>query len=260
MRLKWYGTASVLLEQDGTRLLFDPFFPLNKRLFAPPPEEYASADRIFVTHGHLDHIAHIPRILRRGCGAAIYCTAAPRETLIAKGVPAERICLVAPGTVLRSEPFEVRVLKGRHIAPDKRLVLATLLHPRVLLNLRNARYLAKENKACAEAGETVVYDVSAAGKRVLLPGSLNLDEGTLYPEGADLLLLPFQGRSGMAAYAMPFIERLRPKKIMLIHFDNTFPPVSRDIKTEPFMARMRESHPDIAIIRPKAGMDWLDAD
>jgi len=203
MKLKWYGTATVLLEQDGTRLLFDPFIPLNKKYFAPPVDELAAAENILVTHGHLDHIAGIPDIMKRGNGKAIiHCTATPRETLIGKGVAYEQICLIAPGDALKFRPFEVRVLKGCHIITDKWLIARTLVNLRVLSYWHNARFLARENKICPEAGETVVYDINASGKRTLMLGSLNLDDDTEYPKETDLLILPFQGRFDMSVYAI----------------------------------------------------------
>ena len=261
MKLKWYGTAAVLMEQDGARLLFDPFIPLNKKCFAPSMDELAAAPDILVTHGHLDHIAHIPDIVKRGNGkTTVYCTATPRNTLIGKGVAKERIRLVTPGDVLTFGPFDVRVLKGKHIAADKRLIIRTLMNPRVLINLRSAVYLAKENRICAEAGETVIYDISAAGKRILMMGSLNLDDNTEYPQKADLLILPFQGRSDMTNYALPFIDRLLPMKIMLIHFDDTFPPISRAVKTEAFVTLAHRKYPDVQIIRPPSGANWVDID
>ena len=80
MRLKWYGTATILLEQDGTQLLFDPFLSLNADAFMPPIEELSKAGNILVTHGHLDHIVDIPAILNHGGGhAKVYCTVSPRE-------------------------------------------------------------------------------------------------------------------------------------------------------------------------------------
>jgi len=259
MKLKWYGTASILLEHDGTSLLFDPFIPLNKKCFAPSVDEFAVVPHILVTHGHLDHIVHIPDIIRRGNGkTTVYCTAVPKKTLISKGVAEERIRVVAPGDALTFEPFEVRVLKGKHITNDKWLVIRTLISPRVLANIRNAGYLARENKICVEAGETVIYDISASGKRVLMLGSLNLDDNTKYPKDADLLILPFQGRSDMSGYATPFIDRLQPKKVILIHFDDTFPPISRAVQTEPFVSLINSQYPGISIIRLIAGANWIE--
>ena len=259
MRLKWYGTATILLEQDGTQLLFDPFLSLNDKCFKPPEDELSAVENILVTHGHLDHIANIPAILRKNAGiATVYCTAKPREVLVSKGVDEARIRQIKPGDCLGFGPYEVRVLKGKHIAFNMGLVLKTLFNPRVLTWRTNLRYLLKENRICIEAGETVTYEICAANKRILLLGSLNLDDDTEYPKGADLLILPFQGRSDLAKYAMPFIERLEPKKVLLDHFDDAFPPISSNVRTGPFVSLMRRKYPGIPVICPEASAEWID--
>jgi len=259
MRLKWYGTATILLEQDGTKLLFDPFLSLSDKCFKPPVDELSAVENLLVTHGHLDHIADIPAILKRGAGTAtVYCTAKPQEVLVSKGVDETRIHRIAPGDCLGFGPFEVRVLKGKHIFFNWGLVLKTLFNPRVLFYRNNLGYMLKENRICVEAGETVAYDISVGNKRILILGSLNLDDNTEYPEGADLLILPFQGRSSISKYAMPFINRLQPKNVLLDHFDDTFPPISSNVKTGPFISLMRWNHPDIPVICPQPGEEWID--
>jgi len=253
-KLKWYGTASILLEQDGTKLLFDPFFFLRGKSFEPPDDGLSAVENILVTHGHLDHIADIPAILKQSAGTAtVYCTAKPREVLISKGVDETRIRQITPGSRLSFGPFEVRVLKGKHIVFNMGLILKTFFNPRVLANLNNLRYLQKENRICAEAGETAAFDISVSDKRILLLGSLNLDDNTEYPADVDLLILPFQGRSDLSKYAMPFIDRLQPKKVLLDHFDNAFPPISSNVKTGPFVSLMKQKYPDIPVICPQAG-------
>ena len=75
MRLKWYGTATILIEQGGMQLLFDPFLSLSADTFKPPIDELSEAKNILVTHGHLDHIVDVPAILNHGGGHAnVYCT------------------------------------------------------------------------------------------------------------------------------------------------------------------------------------------
>ena len=259
MKIKWFGTATILVEQSGSQLLFDPFFPLNKRVFQPPLEELASTENILITHGHFDHIAHIPAILRHNDGrAVVYCTQKPGEGLIAKGVETRKICEISPGDVLNIGSFTVRVLKGKHIVFDKALVIKTFFSPRVLVNFGKFIYMLKENKDYGEFGETVVYDIQSEEKRILLMGSLNLDENTDYPKGMDLLILPFQGRSDINTYAMPFIDRLQPKKVLLDHFDNSFPPISSAVNTEIFVSLMREKHPGIPVICPQPSASWID--
>ena len=257
MKLKWYGTAAIMLEQDGTKLLFDPFLSRNAGAFKPPVEELSEADGILATHGHLDHIADIPAIISRGdCRAGVFCTARPRETLIMKGVPEAKIRTIAPGDVFVIGPFEVSVLRGKHIVNDFRLIVRTFLSPRIPRNLSSFRYLAKENRSCPEGGETVMYDIKARGARALLMGSMNLDERTEYPKGADLLVLPFQGRSDIGKCALRAIERLRPKKVLLDHFDDSFPPISSAVDVGPFVSLMQSAHPGVPVICPQAGAGW----
>jgi L-ascorbate metabolism protein UlaG (beta-lactamase superfamily) len=258
MKLKWYGTATILLEEDGTQLLFDPFLSLNSTAFMPL-DDLAAAKNILVTHGHLDHIIGIPIITEHGGSkATIYCTATPHKVLTTKGLASERIQEIAPGNILNIGTFEVRVLKGKHITFDKGLVVKTILNPRILAYRDNLKFIRKENKVCIEAGETVVYDIYSEQKHVLLLGSLNLDEHTEYPEGVDLLILPFQGRSDMSKYAMPFIDRLHPKKVLLDHFDDTFPPISSAVDTGLFVKLMADKHPNVPVICTPAGNEWIN--
>ena len=80
-----------------------------------------------------------------------------------------------------------------------------------------------------------MYEVSCGGKRIQVLGSLGLDAHTEYPAGADVLILPFQGRSGLEKYALGIVRRLSPRMVLLDHYDNAFPPVSDDIYTEDFI-------------------------
>ena len=258
MKIKWYGTATIALEQNGTQLLFDPFLPRSNKVFMPPINELSAMENIFVTHGHLDHIVDIPAIVKHGNGkASIYCTEKPCKALMSKGLEGKHIQKISPGDDLSLGPFKLHVLKGKHIVFDNGLVIKTFLCPRVLFHWNSLRHMLKENKICIEAGETVVYDICAAEKRILLMGSLNLDDETDYPTGADLLIMPFQGRSDINKYAIQFIDRLKPKKVLLDHFDDTFPPFSSAVNTSLFVSLMGQKYPGIQVIVPRASAEWI---
>lgn len=259
LRFKWYGTATILLEQNGTSLLFDPFFPLNKNVFQPPINEFITADNIFITHDHYDHISAIPEIVKRSNKPlTIYCTRRAQDILISRGINNSQICCINPGDTVEPGPFEVRVLKSEHIIFNKGLILKTLINPRVIYYWKNLRQMMHTGDKSDIEMETVVYDISVLNKRILLMGSLNLDTETEYKPGADLLILPFQGRSDISNYAIPIVSRLKPKKIFLDHFDNTFPPLTSSVDTKRFITLMHKEHPDIPVLCTTASVEWID--
>ena len=261
MKIKWYGTATITLEQNGTQLLFDPFLPRSNKVFMPPINELSAIENIFVTHGHLDHIVDIPAIVKHGDGkASIYCTEKPRDVLLSKGIGEKHIQIIRHSDCLNFGPFKLRVLKGKHIVFNKGIVIKTFLRPHVFIYWKNMRYMLEENKKCVEAGETVVYDIIAENKHILLLGSLNLDDNTEYPTGIDLLIMPFQGRSDINKYAVQFIDRLQPKKVLLDHFDDTFPPISSAVNTSLFVSLMQQKYPGIQVIIPQASAEWIVVD
>ncbi len=71
-------------------------------------------------------------------------------------------------------------------------------------------------------------------------GSLNLSADVEYPTGADMLILPFQGRSDLEEYGLSIVRRLKPKKVYLDHYDDSFPPISDEISTKKFEKILRE--------------------
>jgi L-ascorbate metabolism protein UlaG (beta-lactamase superfamily) len=73
----------------------------------------------------------------------------------------------------------------------------------------------------------VFYQIEAEGKTVAVMGSLNLRKDTEYPAGADLLVLPYNGWTDNYPPAVRVIRRLKPKHVLLDHYDESFPPFTR---------------------------------
>lgn len=273
MKLTWYGTANLVFTAEQPReegqsphaakgadrlqtcgrsqapaeamLAFDPFvgFPIGaknreERLRSAKPF-FSSVPYVLITHGHLDHIYHIPDFYR-DTPTMIYGTDTPCRTLQKKGVPRERLCRIAPGFCGDVGPFFVRAWQSRHCKFDTRLILRTIFRIRFWKHPMGLLRLLSETVRYPENGEILFYEVSASGMRIQVMGSLNLDQHTDYPTGADYLILPFQGRSDLESYAMALLERLRPKAVLLDHWDDTFPPLSDRIDTEAFAGMVRQ--------------------
>lgn len=240
MLLTWYGTASLILQEGDTSIAFDPFCGMTRRTLGHP-EASPQYDRrlcgvsdVFVTHGHLDHIYHIPW-LYGGAAAAIHCTAAPGKTLARLGLSPEKIHLIGPGFSSSFGPFQITAYQGRHCVFDLPLLRRTIFSVRFW---QDPLYLAKLlhiHFSCRENGEILFYEAACRGLRIQIMGSMNLDPDTSYPQDADILILPLQGRSDQDTYALELVERLRPRSIFLDHYDDTFPPLSGHVDISGFI-------------------------
>ncbi|HEY0244623.1 MAG TPA: metal-dependent hydrolase [Mucilaginibacter sp.] len=84
MKTTFYGHASVGLEIDGIKLLFDPFItpnPLAKHI-----DIYSlKPDYILISHGHGDHVADLEAI-QKDSGAKVICIAEIAGWLGNKGI------------------------------------------------------------------------------------------------------------------------------------------------------------------------------
>lgn len=245
MKITWYGAASLMMREGDEAIAFDPFFGMSVGCFADkepvplPREDFRPVTDVFVTHGHFDHIFHIPR-LWEGSGFRIHCTPAPRKTLLRRGIPPERFVPANPGRTDRVASFAVTGYQSRHCRYDFPIILKTVFRTGFFRHPVHLLRLVVELLRCPEKGEILMYEVSCGGKRVQVLGSLGLDRKTDYPTGADLLILPFQGRSDLEEYALGIVRRLKPRAVLLDHYDDAFPPVSDEIATEEFVKILGE--------------------
>ena len=82
---------------------------------------------------------------------------------------------------------------------------------------------------------------------------MGLDPDTLYPEDIDLLVLPYQGTSLPVSTALSILERLHPRAVLLDHFDDAFPPITRTVDTRPLKKALEKKYPNIKVVKPIAG-------
>ena len=85
IQLSFHGAARTvtgskyLLDVNGTRLLIDCGMfqgpkELRQRNWKPLPFEAESVDAVILTHGHIDHIGYLPKIVREGFRGKVYTT------------------------------------------------------------------------------------------------------------------------------------------------------------------------------------------
>lgn len=248
MIIRWYGTASVSIETKNSKILFDPFLPLAGSGINVSREDYKDFPNIFLTHGHMDHVASIPFLDQK---STIWCTKTPAKTLERKGIKEERIHLIQAGDRISLSDMEIEVLKGRHIQFDHQIVKKTLFSSRMIAYGYNIPWILYQNSLCKENGETVSYVVRAENKTILILGSLGLAPEVAYPTKVDLLILPFQGASDLITPSLDVIEKIQPKRIMFDHFDNSFPPISNKISLAEMKKWLKYEYPKIKAVKPK---------
>lgn len=248
MEIKWYGTAGISITAAAQKIVFDPFISFNEANRFLPLEEIAACKHIFITHGHFDHLMHVPDILARG-QSKVYCDEIAAGTLMKKGVPARRIKVIKPGDTIELDNFTINILKGDHVVFDLPLIIKTLINRRMV---KWAKNLGKVIKGFVKypRGQVLIYDIRADGRRILHMGSLGICSDETYPDDVDILSLPFQGRSDIEDLAVQFVGKINPQAVFLQHFDDSFPPVSNEIDITGFQRRMADLFPDIEVIKP----------
>ena len=246
MKLKWHGTAALTIERGGMTVAVDPFVGMpigvsdSERLSSQRADIFRSADAVLVTHGHFDHIYDIPALYGE-TDTPIYATETPLRTLSEKGVSAGRLRLITPPQTFTIGDMRISAYQSRHCVFDLAVIMKTATRPLTLRRPLTLARLLRLNKAYPEGGETLMYEIEADGKCLQLMGSMGMADGVDYPTGADMLILPFQGTGDPARTVAPIVERLKPKRILLDHYDDAFPPMSARIRTEAFEHKMTAS-------------------
>ncbi|MBQ6040124.1 MAG: MBL fold metallo-hydrolase [Oscillospiraceae bacterium] len=227
--ITWYGTASVRITAGSSQLLIDPFFPFPDSRIRIADNAFDGCSHILITHGHFDHIGSIREIVRPG--TAVYCTKAPYRSLRRKGVPEKNLKQIRAGEVFKIGAFRITAHPGKHIRLNAWDCLRALCSRRVRQNRKGILQKLRKFVSCREKKESLCYQIEAYGKRILMLGSLGIAPDTAYPKGVDLALFPYQGSGQLFEIAAGIYRKLKPKAVLLIHFDDTFPPFSSDVDT-----------------------------
>ncbi len=254
MTITWYGTASILITADDESIIFDPYL---KRLLKcqETPEQFnqrlnafQGQKNVFITHGHFDHLGSITQIYKN-VGCKIFLTKSPYKRLIKEGINREKLTLISANKeIILSDTFKIRTFPGKHVKLKtsdmikQTFSLRHLSHPlrKLALSIDYCKY--------HENGEILFYEIIAEGKRIQIMGSANLSDNVDYPKNADLLILPHQGRSDIDEQNKKIIERLMPKRVLIDHYDDSFPPYSADVFVDDFCAETSKTVPTQKLI------------
>ncbi len=244
MKITWYGTASVILETENTSLVFDPYLKdvprkkESKEIKENRRQVFSTQKNVLITHGHFDHLASVKSIYQdKDC--KVYLTKTPFMTLKKRKFPSDKLQEIHAGDTLFFGDISVRVLAGKHVQFISYDVIKSFF--KRIIYLPRAIRLGIDFFKYPENNETLVYEVFVEDKVIQIMGSAGLRDDVDYTCGADVLILPHQGRHDIDNYNRLIVERLKPKRVLLDHYDDSFPPFSRDINVDNFCDTMSKT-------------------
>ncbi|RJO68564.1 MAG: MBL fold metallo-hydrolase [Myxococcales bacterium] len=246
----WYGNATVKIDDGSHSVLFDPFFTRNPALPPLTLDDIRPCSAIAITHGHFDHAGDLPKIAADYDGPIFV----PLETfanLCRLLHPYEgKLRPVTPGDKTALGALMLTPYAAEHIVIDKPLIATTLAkafgrNQRAYLNRLPS--LLKENVQFP-VGRCLGWMIERENLRVINFGSLAIDPKETYPADLNVASLPFQGNSKIEEKALEVVEALKPKKVLLHHYDDAFPPISSSVPTDRFAALMAERWPNVPVV------------
>lgn len=237
MTLKWLGTAFLIVESKNAKILFDPFIKAGEKNITL--YEIENADAVFITHPHFDHLKNLPEIISR-LSCPVYLSERGVEIAKAHGCPSERLVAVCVGEEVEIKGLKVRIYRGEHCKFDLGIVLKTALKIRPA-NFNKALKIRKLNSEFKmDSEETFCFRIGRKGENLFIMGSAGLDYKEKYPK-IQTLVYPYQGRSDIKDYSLKIMKHLNPKRVILDHFDDSFPPVTSDMDTSEIISAAKDS-------------------
>lgn len=199
MKVTYYGHATILLETEKAKLLFDPFITPNE-LAKGVDIDSIKPDYILLTHGHVDHVADLFTI-QTNSDATVICIAEIQGWL-------------ANNDVDKTHGMNIG---GNHNFDFGRVKMVNAIHSS---SMPDGTY----------GGNPAGFVIYADRKTIYIAGdtALTYDMKLLEDENLDWAFLPIGDNYTMgpddAVKAAGFINC---KNIIGVHFD-TFPPIKLD--------------------------------
>ena len=251
MKITFFGTTTLLFDDGRDQVLFDAHMTRPSLLryilgsgatdtrLVEDMLALHRVDRlraIFISHTHHDHVMDAPFIANR-TGAVIYGSGSAMNVGRGGDVPEGQLVQFQPNETCRVGGYAVRVIPSVHSKPT---LLNNDLGQAIDAPLRQPARL----RSYKEGGSFDFY-VEAGGKRFMIRPSFNYIEGQMDGCKADVLFLGVAGlQKADAAMEQAFfretIDRVDPKLVIPIHWDNFFSPLTKPIAGMPRLIEKTE--------------------
>jgi L-ascorbate metabolism protein UlaG (beta-lactamase superfamily) len=205
-------------------------------------------------HTHIDHAMDSALVTDR-TGARLVGGESAANVGRGYGLPEDRIVVATPGEPIRLGAFDVTLVASHHCPPDR--------FPGVITGPLTPPVKASAYR-CGEAWSTLVHH-RPSGRRLLIQGSAGFVKGALADHRADVVYLSV-GQLGLLPqpylvdYWTQTVRTVGARRVVLIHWDDFFRPLSKPLRALPYAADDLDSsmrilgelarHDDIALQMP----------
>jgi L-ascorbate metabolism protein UlaG (beta-lactamase superfamily) len=245
LTVTWLGVSTLLIDDGSSTLMTDGFFsrPGLARVglgkVSPSPARVdgclarARVNRLAAVvpvHTHFDHALDCALVADR-TGAQLVGGASAANVGRGYGLAENRMTVAESGEPIRLGAFDLTLIASRHSPPDR--FPGTITEP-VVPPVKAAAY------RCGEAWSALVHHRSS-GRRLLIQGSAGFAKGSLAGQQADVVYLGVgqlgvQPESYLADYWTETVRAVGARRVVLIHWDDFFRPLSKPLRALPYVA------------------------
>jgi L-ascorbate metabolism protein UlaG (beta-lactamase superfamily) len=241
----WMGVATLLIDDGSSTLMTDGYFSrpslarVAARTVSPSPTrvegclaraQVSSLEAVIPVHTHIDHALDSALVADR-TGARLVGGESAANVGRGYGLPEDRIIVATPGKPIPLGPFDVTLVESHHCPPDRfpGPITAPVRPP-----VKASAY------RCGEAWSTLVHH-RPSGRRLLVQGSAGFVKGALAGYRAEVAYLSvgqlgLQPRSYLADYWTETARTVDARRVVLIHWDDFFRPLSKPLRALPYAA------------------------
>lgn len=260
--VEWWGSSAFRIRFNDTCILLDPYISRNFYADPIPPLTLAqladNADQILLSHGHFDHIADVPALLRQNPIVRVHGPEMALQTIRREGGQGTDL---NQGRVKISDDVNAEVFLSKHLRPDFRSIAKTVL--RTMVSKASLSCLRPALLRKYPGGESLSYVITfkttdASPFRIQFLGSAGPTDEMLQSwarvhRRMDCLLLPLQGHSKINEIGARIVEILKPRFVIPHHHDDYYPPLSQKSDLSALKRLIAEKTPDTVLLELDAG-------
>lgn len=245
LSVTWMGVATLLLDDGSSALMTDGYFSRPSLTQVAAGKVAPSAPRVdgclarakvsrlaavIPVHTHIDHALDSALVADR-TGAQLVGGESAANVGRGHGLAEDRLIVAASGEPIALGAYDVTLVESHHCPPDR---FPGVISRPVVPPVKASAY------RCGEAWSTLIHH-RPSDRRLLIQGSAGFVTGALEGQRAEVVYLGvgqlgLQPRSYLVDYWTEVVRAVGARRVVLIHWDDFFRPLSEPLRAFPYAA------------------------